>query len=290
MTSATKLLAIDAHHHFWDPDKGDYPWMAGPVLPIRRVFTPDDMRPLLAPAGVQKTILVQTWSSLQESRDFLALAEATDFIAGVVAWVDLTAPDVGERLDALLEGQGGKWLVGIRHQVHDEADPRWLCQPDVWRGLRAVQARGLVYDLLIRPREMPAALETVRALPDLRFVIDHIAKPEIAKDGFVRWSTLMIPFGDTTNVWCKLSGMVTEADWATWTPDQMTPYIAEVLRIFGPARCMMGTDWPVSLLASEYGRTVDLVRDAIAGLDEKSQHAVLWGAAVDAYRLDEGRL
>jgi L-fuconolactonase len=290
MTSATKLPAIDAHHHFWDPDKGDYPWMAGPVLPIRRVFTPDDMRPLLAPAGVQKTILVQTWSSLQESRDFLALAEATDFIAGVVAWVDLTAPDVGERLDALLEGQGGKWLVGIRHQVHDEADPRWLCQPDVWRGLRAVQARGLVYDLLIRPREMPAALETVRALPDLRFVIDHIAKPAIAKDGFLPWSTLMQQFGDAANVWCKLSGMVTEADWATWTPDQITPYIDEVLRIFGPARCMMGTDWPVSLLASEYGRTVDLVRDAVAGLDEKSQHAVLWGAAVDAYRLDEGRL
>ena len=290
MTSATKLPAIDAHHHFWDPDRGDYPWMAGTVLPIRRVFTPDDLRPLLAPAGVQKTILVQTWSSLQESRDFLALAEGTDFIAGVVAWVDLTAPDVGEKLDDLLEGQGGKWLVGIRHQVHDEADPRWLCQPDVWRGLRAVQARGLVYDLLIRPREMPAALETVRALPDLRFVIDHIAKPEIAKDGFLPWFALMQPFGDTTNVWCKLSGMVTEADWATWTPDQITPYVDEVLRIFGPARSMMGTDWPVSLLASDYGRTVELVRDAIAGLDEKSQHAVLWGAAVDAYRLDEGRL
>ena len=290
MTSATKFPAIDAHHHFWDPDRGDYPWMAGPVLPIRRVFTPDDMCPLLAPAGVQKTILVQTWSSLQESRDFLALAEATDFIAGVVAWVDLTAPDVGERLDDLLAGPGGKWLVGIRHQVHDEADPRWLCRPDVWHGLRAVQARGLVYDLLIRPREMAAALETVRALPELRFVIDHIAKPEIAKAGFSRWSKLMTPFGIEANVWCKLSGMVTEADWATWTPDQITPYIDEVLRIFGPARCMMGTDWPVSLLASEYGRTVDLVRDAIAGLDEKSQRAVLWRAAAEAYQLDEGRL
>jgi L-fuconolactonase len=290
MTSAAKLAAIDAHHHFWDPEKGDYPWMVGPVLPIRRVFTPDDMRPLLAPAGVQKTILVQTWSSLQESRDFLALAEATDFIAGVVAWVDLTAPDVGERLDALLNGPGGKWLVGIRHQVHDEVDPRWLCWPDVWRGLRAVQSRGLVYDLLIRPREMVAALETVRALPDLRFVIDHIAKPEIARQGFSRWSKLMTPFGQEANVWCKLSGMVTEADWKNWTPDQITPYIDDVLRIFGPARCMMGTDWPVSLLASDYGRTVDLVRNAIAGLDEKSQRAVLWGTAVEAYRLDEGRL
>ena len=290
MTSATKLPAIDAHHHFWDPDKGDYPWMEGPVLPIRRVFAPDDLRPLLAQTGVQKTILVQTWSSLQESRDFLALAEATDFIAGVVAWVDLTAPDVADLLDGLQAGPGGKWLVGIRHQVHDEADPRWLYRPEVQRGLRAVQTRGLVYDLLIRPREMVAALETVRALPELRFVIDHIAKPEIAKDGFVQWAKLMKPFGAEANVWCKLSGMVTEADWATWTPEQITPYIDEVVRIFGPARCMMGTDWPVSLLASDYGRTVDLVRAAIAGLDEKSQRAVLWTAAAKAYRLDEGRL
>ena len=287
---ANKLPAIDAHHHFWDPDKGDYPWMAGPVLPIRRVFTPDDMRPLLAPAGVQKTILVQTWSSYAESQAFLALAEATDFIAGMVAWVDLEALDVAEKLDALLAGPGGKWLVGIRHQVHDEADPRWLCQPDVWRGLRAVEARGLVYDLLIRPRELAAALETVRALPDLRFVIDHIAKPEIVRQGFSQWSKLMEPFGHEANVWCKLSGMVTEADWANWTPDQIAPYIAEVLRIFGPRRCMMGTDWPVSLLASDYQRTVDLVRDAIAILDHEDPRAVLWGTAAKAYRLGEGRL
>jgi L-fuconolactonase len=230
---ATKLPAIDSHHHFWDPNRGDYPWMVGPVLPIRRVFTPDDMRPLLAPAGVRKTILVQTWSSYEESQEFLALAEATDFIAGVVAWVDLTAPEVAKKLEALLAGPGGKWLVGIRHQVHDEADPRWLCRPDVRRGLRAVQVRGLVYDLLIRPRELTAALDTVRALPDLRFVIDHIAKPEIAKDGFARWSKLMKPFGKAANVWCKLSGMVTEADWATWTPEQITPYIDEVLSIKG---------------------------------------------------------
>ena len=284
------IPAIDAHHHFWDPDQGDYPWMTGPVLPIRRVFTPGDMRPLLHPAGVEKTVLVQTWSSLQESRDFLALAEATDFIAGVVAWVDLTAEDAGNVIDALLAGPGGKWLVGIRHQVHDEADPRWLCRADVRRGLRAVQARGLVYDLLIRPREMPAALETVRALPGLRCVIDHIAKPEIANNGFDRWVALMRPFGAEAHVWCKLSGMVTEADWATWTPEQIAPYIAEVLRIFGPSRCMMGTDWPVSLLASEYQRTVGLVRDAIAALPEPDQRAVLWDAATDAYRLREGRL
>jgi L-fuconolactonase len=284
------LPAIDAHHHFWDPATGDYPWMIGPVLPIARTFTPEDMRPLLALAGVQKTVLVQTWSSLAESRAFLALAEATDFIAGVVAWVDLKAPDAGARIDALLAGQGGRWLVGIRHQVHDEADPHWLCRPDVRRGLAAVAARGLAYDLLIRPREMPAALETVRALPSLRFVIDHIAKPEIAQGGFAPWAALMQPFGAEPHVWCKLSGMVTEADWATWTPADIAPYIAEVLRLFGPSRCLMGSDWPVSLLASDYARTVALVRDAVAGLPEADQRAVLRDTAVRVYRLDEGRL
>jgi L-fuconolactonase len=284
------IPAIDAHHHFWDPERGDYPWMTGPVMPIRRIFAPDDLRPLLAPAGVEKTVLVQTWSSMDESHAFLDLADATDFIAGVVGWVDLTAPHVGRQLDALLSAKGGNWLVGVRHQVHDEPDPLWLCRADVRRGLAEVAARGLVYDLLIRPREIPAALETVRALPQLRFVIDHIAKPEIARNGFAAWSGLIQPFGDQGHVWCKLSGMVTEADWATWTPAQIAPYIAEVLRIFGPTRCLMGSDWPVSLLAADYGRTIGLVREAIADLPEAYQRAILWDSAADVYRLREGRL
>ena len=279
------IPAIDAHHHFWDPETGEYPWMTGAVLLIRRVFAPADMRPLLAPAGVAKTILVQTRSSLAESRAFLVTAEATDFIAGVVAWVDLAAADVGEVLDGLLAGPGGKWLVGIRHMVHDEPDPQWLCRPDVRDGLRAVAARGLTYDLLLRPREMPAALQTVRALPDLRFVIDHIAKPDIAGGGFEPWAALMRPFGGEPQVWCKLSGMVTEADWKTWTAADIAPYVAEALRIFGPHRCMMGSDWPVCLLAADYQRTVDLVRGAIAGLEQTEQSAVLRDAAVAAYRL-----
>ncbi|MCA3458158.1 MAG: amidohydrolase family protein [Rhodobacter sp.] len=284
------IPAIDAHHHFWDPDAGDYPWMVGPVAPIRRVFTPEDLAPLLRPAGVMKTILVQTWSSFEESRAFLELASRTEFIAGVVAWVDLTSVDVQSHLDALLSAAGGKWLVGIRHQVHDEADPLWLCRPQVRRGLQAVADRGLTYDLLIRPREMAAALETAGALPDLRFVIDHIAKPEIAKSGFDVWAERMRPFGAQPNVWCKLSGMVTEADWNTWTEGDITPYIAEVLRIFEPRRCLMGTDWPVCLLAANYQKTVMLVRNAIAHLPEPDQRAILWDAAAEVYRLDKERL
>ncbi len=284
------LPAIDAHHHFWDPATGDYPWMTGAGMPLARVFAPDDLRPLLGPAGVERTILVQTWASLDESQAFLALAEATDFIAGVVAWVDLTDPDVGDQIDALVAGPGGRWLVGIRHLVHDEPDPRWLCRADVRRGLAEVARRGLVYDLLLRPREMPAALETVRALPGLRFVIDHIAKPEIAAQGFERWAPLLRPFGAEPHVWCKLSGMVTEADWTDWTAADIAPYIAEALRVFGPARCLLGSDWPVCLLAADYGRVIGLVRDAIAALPEADQRAILWDSAAQVYRLAEGRL
>ena len=170
-------MRIDAHQHFWDPARHEYPWMAGDAMdPVRRAFTPDDLRPVLRAAEIDGTILVQTMSSVAETREFLQLAAATDFIAGVVGWVDLTSPAVGDDLDELLDGPGGSRLVGIRHQVHDEADPDWLGRDDVRRGLAAVQRRGLSYDLLVRARELPAAVDVVRAFPDLRFVLDHVAK------------------------------------------------------------------------------------------------------------------
>jgi len=167
---------IDAHHHFWDPTRATYPWMVGDALdPLRRPFTPDDLAPELAAHGISGTALVQTISSEDETREFLELAERTDFIWGVVGWVDLTSARVGDHLDALIGGIGGKRLVGIRHQVHDEDDPEWLCHTDVRRGLVAVQERGLVYDLLVRARELPAAVDTVQALPDLQFVLDPVS-------------------------------------------------------------------------------------------------------------------
>src|SRR5580693_3105908 len=162
---------IDAHHHFWDPTRVAYPWMVGETLdPVRRPFTPDDLAPELLAQGISGTVLVQTVSSEDETREFLELASGTEFIWGVVGWVDLTSAHVGDRLDALMGGPGGDRLVGIRHQVHDEADPEWLCRADVRRGLAAVQERGLVYDLLVRARELPAAVETVTELPRLQFV------------------------------------------------------------------------------------------------------------------------
>ena len=285
------IPAIDAHQHFWNPDTGNYPWMSGPCEPVRRVFSPDDLRPELLAAGVAKTILVQTWSSYGETQAFLKLAAATDFIAGVVGWADLRAPNIGDRLDALLASPEGAWLVGIRHQVHDETDAGWLLRDDVKRGLAEVQRRNLAFDLLVRPRELPAALATVQALPGLRFVVDHIAKPDIAGGAFAPWSALLRPLADhRDHVWCKLSGIITEADWRSWSPGQMEPYVAEAIDIFKPARCMLGSDWPVCLLAGSYRQAIDLVRGAIAGLPPDDRQDILWRSAIAAYRLDDGRL
>ena len=284
------MMAIDAHQHFWDPATADYPWMTASLAPIRRAFAPHDLRAELAPAGVARTILVQVRASEEETRDFLKIAAATDFVAGVVGWVDLTASDVGDRLDRLLASPHGSWLVGIRHQVHDEADAEWLLRDDVVRGLAEIERRGLAYDLLVRPRELPAALQTVAAFPGLRFVVDHIAKPDIAGGGFSTWSDHLQPFAaHRAHVWCKLSGIVTEADWRAWSIEQLRPYLNEAIAIFGPSRCMLGSDWPVCLLAATYRQVVDLVRDCIADLPDVDQNAILQGSATTAYCLEAER-
>ena len=258
------MLVIDAHHHFWDPARASYPWMTDALAPIRRRFGPDDLRPLLAANGVDRTILVQTRSSLDETHEFLATAAQHEFIAGVVGWVDLTAPDVAQQLAALRAGPGGAKLVGIRHQVHDEPDPEWLLREDVQRGIAAVGEAGLVYDVLVRTRELPAGLETVERHPGMRFVVDHAAKPRITAGVWdAAWEQALAPMADHPNVSCKLSGLVTEADWKAWTPEQLEPYVQRVLEWFGPERCMFGSDWPVCLLAASYRKVVEAMRSLV---------------------------
>jgi len=270
-------VIVDAHHHFWDPARADYSWMTDELAPIRRAFGPDDLRPLLERRGIDRTVLVQTRSSVDETRELLATAAATDFVAGVVGWVDLAAPDVADALDALREGPDGRWLVGIRHQVHDEPDPDWLVRPDVLRGLRAVGEAGLAYDLLVRPRELPAALTAARALPDVRFVVDHCAKPRVRDGADPEWAERLEPLAGLPNVVCKLSGLVTEADWRRWTPADLGPILSRVLDWFGPERVLIGSDWPVCLLAGSY----DQVLDALPPLPA----AALGGNAARVYRL-----
>jgi len=248
---------------------------------IRRRFGPEELAPLLASAGIDRTVLVQTISSLDETREFLNTAASTDFIAGVVGWVDLTDPLVADTLQELRAGAGGSTLVGIRHQVHDEPDPRWLLRPDVRRGIRAVGNAGLVYDLLVRTRELPAAVELVSDFPDMRFVLDHIAKPGIAEGPRdLAWEQAMTPLADHENVACKLSGMMTEADWKRWTPHDLQPYVTRVIDWFGQGRCMFGSDWPVSLLASDYARTVTTMKTLIGESAD-----VFGGAATRVYGL-----
>ena len=254
--------------------------------PIRKVFGAGEFRSALKSAAVSKSIVVQTWSSFEETERFLILAQETDFLIGVVGWVDLTSQKVGKCLDDLMSRPEGKWLVGVRHQVHDEPDSNWLMRHDVLSGLQQVEQRGLTYDLLVRPRELPASIKVAERFPTLRLVVDHIGKPEIGKDGFDTWFAALQPLAEhRSHVWIKLSGMVTEADWNSWKPDQIRPYIEAVIKIFGPDRCMLGSDWPVCLLATTYQQTINLVRDVISELSNEKQDAILWKSAASAYRL-----
>jgi L-fuconolactonase len=254
---------------------------------VRRRFGPDDLRPLLTAQGIDRTVLVQTRSSLDETREFCATAAATDFIAGVVGWVDLTDPRISETLRALRGSPAGGTLVGVRHQVHDEAEPEWLLRDDVRRGLRSVGDVGLAYDLLVRTRELPAALRVAREFPQMRFVIDHIAKPPIRTGKMNGWAEAMAPFSDCDNVFCKLSGMITEADWSRWQPDDLVPYVRRVIGWFGEDRLMFGSDWPVCLLAGSYARVIDSLRDALGDIASLALAKIFGENAVRFYRLDE---
>jgi len=280
-------LVVDSHHHLWDPGQADYPWMTDELAAIRRRFDPKDLRPLLADNQIDRTIVVQTRSSLEETRQLLEVAETTDFIAGVVGWVDLTNAEVADAIEDLREGRGGRFLVGIRHQVHDEPDPGWLRRAEVRRGLAAVHEAGLVYDLLVRTAQLPAALETARDLPGLRFVIDHLAKPRIGAGRQDReWEAAMAPLSDLSNVTCKLSGMVTEADWKTWARADLEPYVDRCIGWFSEDRLLFGSDWPVCLLAASYGAVVDTLRELLADLPEPAAAKVFGANAIRVYRLE----
>jgi L-fuconolactonase len=274
-------MVVDAHHHLWDPAHRDYPWMGNELAAIRRRFDARDLKPLLDSSGIDRSVVVQTVSSLEETREFLQAAADNEFIAGVVGWVDLTDRSVAKTLAELRRSVGGSFLVGVRHQVHDEPDPEWLLREDVQRGISAVGEAGLVYDLLVRTRELPAALQTVKRHAEMRFVVDHAAKPRIAASARDEaWEKALAPLADYANVTCKLSGLVTEADWKAWTPQQLEPYVNLVLEWFGPERCMFGSDWPVCLLAAPYAVVVEAMR-SIAGEDVN----IFGGTATRVYGL-----
>jgi len=279
-------VIVDAHHHLW---RREHPWMVDPELaPLRRRFALEDLRAVAEPLGVSATVVVQAAAETSETFELMHEAVSSDgLIAGVVGWVELTAPDVADRLEIL---RAGGPLVGIRHQVQDEPDPDWLAREDVLRGLRAVCEAELRYDLLLRPANLPAALRVAEALPELGVVVDHGAKPAIASGAWEPWSSGLAALAAHPNVHCKLSGLVTEARWSAWREDGIERYIGRLLELFGPERLMFGSDWPVCTLAAGYCEVLELAREALAGLGctDSERAAVLGGNALGFYALGAG--
>jgi L-fuconolactonase len=275
---------IDAHHHVWDLSVRDQDWIAGPEMAaIRRAFTLDDLRPAARAAGVTATVAVQTVTVADETPELLALAAADPLVGAVVGWTDLTSPAVTDEIARLGACPGGGYLRGIRHQVQSEPDPDWLRRPDVLRGLRSVEAAGLCYDLVIVPRQLPAAAYAAAAVPGLTMVLDHAGKPPVAGD-LRGWARGLAAFAALPNTVCKLSGLVTEA--AAGAPAAVfTPVAETVLDAFGPDRVMFGSDWPVCLLASDYDRVVALARTLTAGLSATGRAAVFGETAARVYRI-----
>lgn len=282
--AARGTRTVDAHHHVWDLSVRDQGWLgADGFAPLRRSFGTDDLAAEAAASGVDATVVVQTVAAADETPELLALAEADALVAGVVGWTDLTSPGVADALDGLRGLPGGEHLVGVRHQVQGEPDPRWLLRPDVARGMRALAAAGLVHDLVVLPHQLPAAVEAAAAHPGLVFVLDHLGKPPVAEGRTEPWTGHVRRLAALPNTVCKLSGLVTEARWDAWTVENLRPYADTVLEAFGPRRLMFGSDWPVCLLAASYGQVVDAARELTASLSPAERAEVFGGTAARVY-------
>jgi L-fuconolactonase len=280
-------MRIDSHQHFWQLSRFEYPWMDASLGALLHDFGPEDLQPLLDAAGIDHTVLVQSISSLDETLWLLQLAGDDPVIAGVVGWVDLTDPNVDAVLD---EFAYDPKFVGVRHQVHDEVDDRWLLRDDVLHGLSRLVARHCAFDLLLRPRHLPAAIEVARRLPELPLVVDHMAKPSIAKSSIARvgwddWAGPLAELAAFPNVACKLSGMVTEADRQRWQPADLRPYIDHALECFGPERLMFGSDWPVCLLAGSYQQVHEALVANLGSLSPDEQAQIFGYTAARMYSL-----
>ncbi|MEV6299923.1 amidohydrolase family protein [Actinoplanes sp. NPDC051861] len=273
-------MIIDAHQHLWT---SDYPWLQDPTLTrIRRDYTVADLRAAIGAAGVDKTVLVEAGRcDAEETRLFLKIAQDTPEIAGVVGWADLTDPALAETIAGYRAGPGGHLLAGIRDQVQAEPDD-FLDRPRVRAGLAAVAAAGLVNELVVRSPQLPSVARAAAALPESTFVLDHLGKPEIAAGAVRRWRDLIAPVAARPNVIAKLSGLVAEADWATWTPADFKPYVDTAVDLFGTSRLMFGSDWPVLEVAATYTE----VKDAMTGLLGGTPADVFGGTAIRTYHLE----
>ena len=249
---------------------------------LKRDFLPADLKKELDANGFDGSVVVQAPQTLEETRWLLELADKNPFIKGVVGWVDLRAKDVAKQLEGFAKNPKFK---GVRHIAQAEPDDYFLVGKEFTAGIEVLGELGLTYDILVFPKQLPAAVELVRKFPKQPFVLDHIAKPEIKAGKLSPWKEQIRQLAANPNVYCKLSGMVTEADWKNWKPEDLKPYLDVVFEVFGPRRLMIGSDWPVCLLAANYGAAINLVKGYIAKMSKKDQDAVLGDNAVKFYKL-----
>lgn len=275
-------LRIDAHQHFWVYRASEYPWIAPGMEVLARDRLPGDLGPYLRKLNIDGTILVQARQSIEETEFLLELAQQYSFIMGVVGWVNLCDPRVQEQLERL---SAFPQLRGVRHVVQDEPEQGFVMRDDFKRGIGSLQKFNLVYDMLIRSFQLPAATALAAHFPRQMFVLDHIGKPPISTGDMEPWRSEIRKLAALDNVVCKFSGMVTEADWNSWRPQQITPYMEVVLEAFGPRRLMIGSDWPVCTLAGGYEQVMELVTNFIARLAPAERQELWGGTAARIYNI-----
>jgi L-fuconolactonase len=277
-------VVVDSHQHFWQLSQPfGHGWLDAPQLKqIRRDFLPADLQTLIKQSGVDRTILVQTQHDTRENAWSLSLADENDFIAGVVGWLDLTSGDFERQLEEL--SQHPKF-VGLRHLTQGEPDDDFIVRDDVLRGLKILEKHRIPFDLLFLVRHLRHTSTVAQMFPELPLVLDHLAKPMIKAHRFDNWEADFRKAASYPNVYCKLSGMVTEADWTAWKPADLKPYVEVALSAFGPARCMFGSDWPVCELAGAYGDVYGALRGMLDFLSDSERAEILGETAVSFYSL-----
>jgi len=278
------MLRIDAHQHFWIYNDREFAWLDESMAALRRNFLPADLQPELTANGFHGSVVVQTCQTLEETRWLLELSEKTSSVLGVVGWADLCSPEIALQLRDLAANPK---LIGLRHIVQSEPDDRFLLRPEFCRGIAALEQFDLAYDILIYAKHLPVAIEFVKKFPRQRFVLDHMAKPPIKAKEIDLWADGIRRLSAFPNVFCKMSGLVTEADWHRWTPGDITPYLDVAFDSFGPDRLMIGSDWPVCLVAASYPQATGLVKDYILKRAPDRASDVLGGNAQRFWRLPQ---
>jgi len=278
------MLRIDAHQHFWIYNDREFAWLDESMAALRRNFLPADLQPELTANGFHGSVVVQTCQTLDETRWLLELSEKNSSVLGVVGWADLCSPEIALQLRDLAANPK---LIGLRHIVQSEPDDRFLLRPEFCRGIAALEQFDLAYDILIYAKHLPVAIEFVKKFPRQRFVLDHMAKPPIKAKEIDLWVDGIRRLSAFPNVFCKMSGLVTEADWHRWTPGDITPYLDVAFDSFGPDRLMIGSDWPVCLVAASYAQATGLVKDYILKRAPDRASDVLGGNAQRFWRLPQ---